>query len=91
MSTRTRLNLPGTLFVVGLLSGATFPSVVPIIDAARQGDAAAVESLLKQGTDPNIAAGDGITALNCGAERGHLMVVEIFISSGAVVDTNTII
>ena len=89
MSTRTRLNLPGTLFVVGLLSGATFLSDVPLIDAARQGDAAAVESLLKQGTDPNIAAGEGMTALHWAAERGHQKVVELLISSGAVVDTKT--
>ena len=89
MSTRTRLNLPGTLFVVGLLSGATFPSDVPLIDAARQGDAAAVESLLKQGTNPNTAAGDGMTALHWAAERGHQKVVELLISSGAVVDTKT--
>ena len=89
MSTRTRLNLLGTLFVVGLLSGATFPSDVPLIDAARQGDAAAVESLLKQGTNPNTAAGDGMTALHWAAERGHQEVVELLISSGAVVDTKT--
>ena len=89
MSTRTRLNLLGTLFVVGLLSGATFPSDVPLIDAARQGDAAAVESLLKQGTNPNTAAGDGMTALHWAAERGHQEVVELLISSGAVVDPKT--
>ena len=89
MSTRTRLNLLGTLFVVGLLSGATFLSVVPLIDAARQGDGAAVESLLKQGTNPNTAAGDGMTALHWAAERGHQEVVELLISSGAVVDPKT--
>ena len=89
MSPRTRLNLLGTLFVVGLLSGATFPSDVPLIDAARQGDAAAVESLLKQGTNPNTAAGDGMTALHWAAERGHQEVVELLISSGAVVDPKT--
>ncbi len=89
MTTRTLLNLPVTLFVVVLLSGATFPSDVPLIDAARQGDAAAVESLLKQGTNPNTAAGDGMTALHWAAERGHQKVVELLISSGAVVDTKT--
>ena len=89
MSTLTRLNLLGTLSVVGLLSGATFPSDVPLIDAARQGDAAAVESLLKQGTNPNTAAGDGMTALHWAAERGHQEVVELLISSDAVVEPKT--
>jgi hypothetical protein len=76
MSTRMRLNLPGTLFVVGLLSAATFPSDVPLINAAQQGDVGTVQSLLKQGADPNAAAGDGMTALHWAAERGHQKVIE---------------
>ena len=89
MSTRMLLNLPGTLFVVGLLSAATFPSDVPLINAAQQGDVSAVESLLKQGADPNAAAGDGMTALHWAAERGHQKVIELLISSGAALDTKT--
>ena len=89
MRTLMRVNLPGALLIVGLLSAATFPSDVPLINAAQRGDAGAVESLLKQGADPNAAEGDGMTALHWAAERGHQKVTELLISSDALVDAKT--
>ena len=64
-------------------------SEVSITEAARQGDAKAVKSLLDGGADVNAAQGDGMTALHWAAERGHAEVANLLLSSSADVEAKT--
>ncbi len=85
---------PGTrliLTAVAALSvmGAQLPQDVTILDAARDGDEAAVRALLRAGTDVNEAGGDGMTPLHWAAERGHAGVVEILLGASADVSAVT--
>jgi ankyrin repeat protein len=61
----------------------------PLIDAARNGDAEAVRSLLAEGADANMAQGDGMTALHWAAERGHAAVADLLLSADAAVQAKT--
>lgn len=60
-----------------------------LIEAAREGDAGAVASLIARGADVNAAEGDGMTALHWAAERGEDAVVDMLVSAGAAVDAVT--
>ncbi len=64
-------------------------SEVSITEAARQGDAKAVKSLLDGGADVNAAQGDGMTALHWAAERGHAEVANLLLSAAADVEAKT--
>ncbi len=74
--------------MVLVLAGAA-PQGASLMEAAREGDAQAVRSLLAQGADVNAAEGDGMTALHLAAEGGHDEVLEILISASAQVDART--
>ncbi len=52
-------------------------------DAAQHGDLARLETLLKQGTDPNTPQVDGTTALHWAAYRDDLAAASRLISAGA--------
>ena len=64
----------GALLAVVLAVGAA-PPQEGLLDAARQGDADAVRALLEAGADPDLAQGDGLTALHLAARESHLEVV----------------
>jgi hypothetical protein len=49
----------------------------PLIAAAREGDAARVEALLKGGVDPQLTLPDGSTALDVATQHGHADVVHL--------------
>jgi outer membrane protein assembly factor BamB len=51
--------------------------------AAREGDAAAVEALLGAGVDPDVEFRQGGTALLFAAQRGHAKVVRLLLARGA--------
>ena len=68
---------------MALLTAATPRADVPIVDATRRGDVAAVRVLLEGGADVNAAQGDGMTALHIAAETGNLEVAELLIEAGA--------
>ena len=71
-------------FAIALLfGGATRLDESPLLEAARRGDVEAVRSLLRDGADPNLAAGDGLTALHVAAEQGFVEVVELLLDAGA--------
>jgi len=59
----------------------------PLIEAARQGNIAAVRSLLTQRLDVNAPQADGTTALAWAAERDDLEMADLLIRAGAKVNT----
>jgi len=77
------------LGLAALLGAAAPPAAGQLIDAARNGDLAAVQTLLAGGADANRAQGDGMTALHWAAERGHAAVADLLLSAGATVDAKT--
>ena len=54
-----------------------------LLDAAMDGDVAAVRRLLHQGADATFAGADGSTALHLAAESGHYEVVLKLLAAGA--------
>ena len=79
----------GAWVAVAVLAGAA-PPPEPLLDAARSGDVAAVRSLLEDGgADPNVARGDGLTALHLAAQAGNVEIVDLLIGAGANIEANT--
>jgi len=72
-----------------LLVGAVTPADSPLLDATKRGDVAGVRSLLAEGADPNVAQGDGLTALHLAAQEGSLEIAEILLGAGAMVEAQT--
>lgn len=58
----------------------------PWIEAARHGDDAALQSLLKDKSDINLAAADGTTALHWAAHRDDIELARKLITAGAKAD-----
>ena len=62
----------------------SFVSWTPIQLACAEGDATAVETLLKAGADPNFNDGhDGYGALHIAARYGHHEIMKMLIAAGA--------
>jgi ankyrin repeat protein len=57
-----------------------------LIEAAKRSDLASVRTLLKQGLDVNVRAGDGATALHWAAYRDRAELVQLLIQSKAQVN-----
>src|SRR5689334_3966168 len=72
-----------------VLTGAVPLAEVPLVEAARRSDVAAVRSLLREGADPNGAQGDGMTALHTAAEMGNLEIARLLIAANANVVAKT--
>jgi len=72
-----------------LLAGAVPAADSPLLDATKRGDEAAVRSLLAEGADPNVAQGDGLTALHLAAQAGNLEIAELLLVGGAKVEAQT--
>ena len=79
----------GMLVLLISLAGSLEAQDAGLTGAARQGDAATVQSLLDGGANPNSAQGDGMTALHWAATGGHADVVEALLASGAEVGATT--
>ena len=77
-----------TFLVVGLLGAAPASAAVdlPLIDAVRAADPAAVERLLAAGFDVDEPQGDGATALHWAAHRDLPDVAGLLVGAGADVD-----
>src|SRR5262245_35511182 len=56
---------------------------LPLIEAAKHGDAAAVRTLIQKGADVNATEPDGTTALHWAADAGSAEVVDLLIAAGA--------
>lgn len=65
------------------LSQAAFAGETTLAEAIRQGDRAAVASLLKQGGDVNAALGDGTTALHWAVIADDAALVRQLLTAGA--------
>ncbi|MCY4123239.1 MAG: hypothetical protein OXG72_20215, partial [Acidobacteria bacterium] len=74
MRSRSRMlgRLPLVLAGVVLAGTAAGQPAAHLVDAARDGDAAAVRSLLDAGVPPGTAQPDGTTALHWAAHRDDL-------------------
>lgn len=59
-----------------------------LVNAARNGDTAAVKSCLAKGADVNAKNLAGMTALGCAAKKGHLSAVEALLEAGADINTH---
>jgi ankyrin repeat protein len=55
----------------------------PVADAAMKGDKAAVQMLIKQKADVNLAQADGATAIQWAAYRNDLDIADLLIAAGA--------
>ena len=89
MSVARPLAMSVAVLVVAVLSSAAVSVDTALVDAARRGETAVVQSLLANGADVNAAQGDGITALHAGAEHGHVDVVRMLITAGAELEATT--
>ena len=72
-----------------IFSISGFAVAEPLLEAAKEGDLSKVEGLIAEGSDVNIADGNGTTPLHFAADRGHIDVVELLISKGANVNAET--
>jgi len=68
------------LLLAGLVSG------IPLIDAVKQKNKAAVQALLQKRADVNASEGDGATALHWAAYRDDAEIVDLLIRAGAKVN-----
>lgn len=92
MTRRSRVGLTGAVLAFALLSGATNAASQqdsPLLNATKRGDVVAVRSLLEDGADPDVAQGDGLTALHLAAQQGNLEIVQPLIGAGANVEAKT--
>src|SRR5438034_825856 len=56
---------------------------LPLVEAVKRGDTAAVRALLRQHPDVNAAGADGTTALYMAAERDNVDAVDLLVRAGA--------
>ena len=77
MNQRRGMSLTVVALAIVLLVGAVPAADSPLLDATKRGDEAAVRSLLAEGADPNVAQGDGLTALHLAAQAGNLEIAEL--------------
>ena len=92
MIRRRRVGLTSAVLAFALSAGATnaaHPEDSPLLDATKHGDVVAVRSLLEGGADPDVARGDGLTALHLAAQQGSLEIAQLLIEAGANVEAKT--
>ena len=79
--------MPKSNWIIATLAGLLFISVPafagPLHDAAKSGDAAAVEQLIAGGADVSEQDAGLNTALIWAADKGHLEVVRVLAAKGA--------
>lgn len=73
-----------SLALMAVLAAAGDPP--PVVEAARNGDEAALRALVEEGVDVNATAGDGSTALLWASHRDLPESVELLIEAGADVN-----
>lgn len=81
--------LASRVFLVGVLASSQVAAAaeeVPLIEAVKAADPAAVSSLLGTGTDVDAAQPDGATALHWAVFRDHVEIAGLLIDAGADVN-----
>ncbi|MCS5688053.1 MAG: ankyrin repeat domain-containing protein, partial [Acidimicrobiales bacterium] len=81
--------LVGLVLLVGVLASfqvAAAAEDVPLIEAVKAGDSAAVSTLLGTGTDVDAAQPDGATALHWAVFRDYVEIAGLLIDAGADVN-----
>ena len=73
-----------SLALMAVLAAAGDPP--PVVEAAKNGDEAALRALVEEGVDVNATAGDGSTALLWASHRDLPESVELLIEAGADVN-----
>ena len=77
-------------FFAGIVMGVGVPDVraqdTRLIEAAKSQDRAAVDLLLAERVDANIAQPDGATALHWASYHDDLELVEVLLDGGAAID-----
>lgn len=79
----------GVWCTVVTLAGSSLAAterMVPLAEAVRKQDAAAIRALLQQGADVDLAEPDGTTALHWAAHQNDLDTVKLLLQAGANVD-----
>src|SRR5262249_20764096 len=74
------------VIVLGLAACLGATDRPPVVDAARNGDSAALRALLQKRVDVNAAEADGSTALHWASYRDDLESAGILIRAGAKVN-----
>jgi uncharacterized protein len=74
------------LIVISHITTVRAADGIPLVDAARNADTAALRSLLKQRVDVNAATADGTTALHWASYRDDLESADLLIRAGAKVN-----
>jgi serine/threonine-protein phosphatase 6 regulatory ankyrin repeat subunit B len=83
------MKVRATILASALLAGAAFAAdngERSLIDAAKQGDRAAVQALVNGGKNANLAQADGTTALFWAASRNDAQMVDILLRARADVN-----
>jgi ankyrin repeat protein len=89
MFARKGFGLASAVLTVVLLTAAAPAAEVPLVEAARRGDVAAVRTLLQGGANPSAAQGDGLTALHVAAEVGNLEIARMLIAGRADIEAKS--
>jgi ankyrin repeat protein len=83
---RTRATILAALMGSTILAGAAFaagPSDMSLATAAKQGDRAALQTLLKGATKQDVTSADGTAALVWAATRNDLAMADLLLKAGA--------
>ncbi len=80
-----------TLAIGGLLfaSALAINAQSSLVDAARDGDGAAVRGMLAKKANANVTAADGTTALHWAVQRDDVPMIEALLKAGAKADAAT--
>ena len=79
---RAVTRLASALVLVGMVATSAH-AAVPLVEAAKRGDGAAVRGLLREARNANLAEPDGTTALHWAAQRGDAALAEMLLRAGA--------
>ena len=86
MTAGSRLAFTLLSVCLGYAGAAGAAATPPLVDAARDGDTAAVRALLAQGAGVDVAEGDGTTALHWASYRDDIETVGLLLDAGADVN-----